>query len=473
MPEIPIADRSPLLKSFVRDFYLDYITRLLRREFSVHKSPVVHTLAPWLGFPPDVDVAGREEKRRQLSALGLDGAGYTRRLNEVLAADSHLNECFGSDVLLADHIDRYLGVIHALNLGPGGNKLDAEEQWIEFEGLTYQGPLRRLAYTHLFNFRSDLAPIGLGNARIERLDANEISRLLGGTSHLLSFLHSNSESEYFLVFEERGGIDDLDEWLAEKRAAAVEIVTLLQFYKSGVIHATYTIPQFMPNWVTSIYQRTQRTYLGNIRAQAYKKGLAPYFLDSSEVEVLQKWVEVSKDSHSRSRLRETENGFRQMLFRSAEYYISSLTRGKVPERLVDLAIALESMFTPSSAKTELTFRISQNLALLLGKDPTERAEINNLAKKLYSKRSGLLHGQYDYNKFSRGEFVTDDENEAWTALIRRAIVRLAVLYLRGTDDREDFLTRLAQAALNPTLGEHLRMSSDVNTFLLDFGSHSH
>jgi hypothetical protein len=159
------------------------------------------------------------------------------------------------------------------------------------------------------------------------------------------------------------------------------------------------------------------------------------------------------------------SGFGQMLLRSAEYYRSSLSREKAPERLVDLAIALESMFTPSSAHTELTFRISQNVSQLIGEDAPSRIEVSKLVKKLYERRSALLHGQYDYGKFARGEFVSDEELDLWTDVIRKAILRLTVLYFRGETNRETLLEELSYAALDQSFGEKVRLKSNPDALI--------
>ena len=102
---------------------------------------------------------------------------------------------------------------------------------------------------------------------------------------------------------------------------------------------------------------------------------------------------------------------------------------------------------------------------LVGEDAPARIEISKLVKKLYDRRSALLHGQYDYAKFARGEFVSDEEVDLWTDLIRKAILRLMVLYFRGETDRETFLGELSSSALDQSLGEKVRLESDPDAFL--------
>jgi len=374
--------------------------------------------------------------------------------------------CCGWVLPLIDHIDRHLGTSLLVNLMGTSHLDEAEKDWNDFLELTYAGPLKRLSYTHLFNFKTDQAPFSLGKARIELLSLPALAEILGENLSAVSFFHRPAGSEYFLVFEEPGWDENPKAWLNVKQREANEIVFLFQLIKPGVIHTTYTVPFFSPPWVSSIWSRViSPSYLGTFRGTPYKQGQAPYTLDGREVEILKRWADFYQSSACESKLSAKPNGFGQMLLRSAEYYRSSLSREKAPERLVDLAIALESMFTPSSAHTELTFRISQNVSQLVGEDATARLKISKLVKKLYDRRSALMHGQYDYAKFARGEFVSDEEVDLWTDLIRKAILRLAILYFRGETDRETFLGKLGNAALDQSLGEKVRFESDPDGFL--------
>jgi Apea-like HEPN len=468
MPPIPVADRSTLLKAVVFEFYAKYARLLMESKARAQIQPFRFALLPWLTEKGDAEILPDDLKSRraEMLNLGIDGASYVARLKEVLNSDSHLMECCGFVTPLIDHIDRHLGTMLLVDL-MGTSRLDkAEQEWKDFVDLTYEGPLRRLSYTHLFNFKSEDQVVPLGVARIECVNRRNLADLLGESIEAVDFFHRPAESEYFLVFEESGWGPSPDDWLIEKQREANQIVLLMQLFKMGVLHTTYTFPFFSPSWVNSLWSRiVSPTYLGTFRGTPYKNGQAPYTLNRQEIENLRRWLRFYESPVCKAKLSGGTNGFGQMLLRSAEYYRSSLSRERAPERLVDLAIALESMFTPSSAHTELTFRIGQNLSQLVGKDAIDRIETSRLAKKLYDKRSALLHGQYDYAKFARGEFVSDDENEVWTDMIRTAIVRLAVLYFRGQTDREKFLAELSSAALDQTIGERIRVQSNPEAFL--------
>jgi len=56
---------------------------------------------------------------------------------------------------------------------------------------------------------------------------------------------------------------------------------------------------------------------------------------------------------------------------------------------------MEAFFCAS--QNEITYQVSRNAAVLLGKSKDESKEIFNDIKKLYSKRSKLIHGKQDKN----------------------------------------------------------------------------
>lgn len=70
----------------------------------------------------------------------------------------------------------------------------------------------------------------------------------------------------------------------------------------------------------------------------------------------------------------------------------SYERYESVDTLLDIIIGLESLLKVSS---EITYRISNRIAFLIGKDETEREEIFSFIKDAYSIRSRIVHGDYD------------------------------------------------------------------------------
>ena len=87
-----------------------------------------------------------------------------------------------------------------------------------------------------------------------------------------------------------------------------------------------------------------------------------------------------------------QHAFLQLAFDSFELSYETYNRGLA---LLSLMISMEAFFCVS--QNEITYQVSRNAAVLLGKSKDESKEIFNDIKKLYSKRSKLIHGKQDKN----------------------------------------------------------------------------
>lgn len=72
-----------------------------------------------------------------------------------------------------------------------------------------------------------------------------------------------------------------------------------------------------------------------------------------------------------------------------EKYNSALMRENFTDQLLDTAICFETM---NPGNTELVYRLSQNIAFMIGSSPEEKVRIFDDMKKLYDVRSKLVHG---------------------------------------------------------------------------------
>ena len=84
---------------------------------------------------------------------------------------------------------------------------------------------------------------------------------------------------------------------------------------------------------------------------------------------------------------------------------------------------------------------------------------------MYGRRSTLMHGTYDVEKYFANKFVTHGECDKWASIIRRCILRMLTIYLRGRDNRDEFLNDLSRAALDASVAEKLRFESDPQRYL--------
>jgi hypothetical protein len=88
---------------------------------------------------------------------------------------------------------------------------------------------------------------------------------------------------------------------------------------------------------------------------------------------------------------------------------SAMGRGAPDDKIIDLCIALESVF---QAQTEISFQFALYNAILSENDGEKRLNIFKLLKKLYSQRSTIVHGN--------GELDLNWMNENWSDLVRIA-----------------------------------------------------
>ena len=110
-------------------------------------------------------------------------------------------------------------------------------------------------------------------------------------------------------------------------------------------------------------------------------------------------------------------------------------RGTPEDALIDLVIALESLFGGS---TELSFRISTAVGWLLGANADERRTIQREAKSIYNDRSRLVHGE---------ELTEEKASQS-----RRAAERLIVGVFRTLLDRRPELLADRERAAKLILG---------------------
>jgi len=87
-----------------------------------------------------------------------------------------------------------------------------------------------------------------------------------------------------------------------------------------------------------------------------------------------------------------QHSFLQLAFDSFELSYNTYNRGLA---FLSLMISVEAFFCAS--QNEITYQVSRNAAVLLGKSEGESNEIFDDIKKLYSKRSKLVHGKQDKN----------------------------------------------------------------------------
>jgi Apea-like HEPN len=446
----------------LRGFAIALATELIRiadgapRFFEQAISVSLFALAPWLSSVN----RGNEQlevRKATLASANFDGQGFVEKANELLSSDQHLGKCCPTPIELFMLLDRFL-------LGPlilalrERNQIKLEQWWADSERLIYrQGEFAGFAISHLFNFEKAAEDLQYGPLRVVKLDNSVVGRALGDRN-LTPFTYTPGVGDYYVISHTTDKCPNLFEWIYGRHVQAEEFCNVLQFYKDGVVHVDYSVLYFAPEWVNEI-RKNGIFFIGSPRRFPYESASKPFQLSAEDFTQLQTWLSLYKSERIQTRLAET-NAFRQALIRAGQYYEASLRRELASERLIDLAICLESLFT--SGNEELTLRISHIAAQLIGTDPEWRLQIYKAVKTLYGRRSKLFHGQ-DIK-------ITHQEIDTWSSIARHAYLRLLTLYLRGENDRDKLLLSILESGLDASAAETLRRRSDINVLVAELGS---
>ena len=471
-PAIPEERRSPSLKTILRR-YVDLIARIsaanpeLARQ---HQNLFYFFAYAWLADAGgDVDVeADLTRQQEEYAQLGFDGAQVKRELGQVLDEDQHLRECCSTLLNLAYFLDiEFIGYAASHQNQSGISEEEYGKVFKGFSDYVYAEPFRTLALSHLYNFEAEDNDLMFDVVRVVRLNASDISLILGEPTSQ-SFLHPHGVGDYFIVTEATGPNDDLIGWLFDERYKATEFASVLQYFKDGIVHVDYTVPHFYPRWVNQIRKRGI-FYIGEPHRLWYAGGQKFYRLSRAEAKQVSRWWALSLSPPVSKRMDEERNKMRQAMRRAGIFYESHHEKTDATGKLIDLAIALEALFSPSD-KGELTYRMAQSASFLIGENAEERKDIYRFVKAMYSRRSALFHGQYDVDAYSDGKFVTDEEIEKLASVIRRSMLKFLVLFLRGSNKPQDVLDRLNMCMLDPEEARRMSEETDMNTLIEEYSS---
>jgi hypothetical protein len=135
------------------------------------------------------------------------------------------------------------------------------------------------------------------------------------------------------------------QWLAAKRSKAYFFAEVLQYFKDGVVHFGYSVPFFQPHWAHQI-KRVGLFFLGNPRLTAYESGKKLYFIADAEKDHLGQWWKAATTPKIAEALENKKGKLRLATYRAARYYEASHERFELVERLIAVAIGMESLFSP-------------------------------------------------------------------------------------------------------------------------------
>lgn len=377
-------------------------------------------------------------------------------LDGLLTADSHLRECCQTPWGLARAIEILSPIVFQgirLSSYEGGFEI-AAERMLE---IMYATEYRREIYVHIYNLEVETLPLPLSifAAEIVRLAINDLPRLIGETT-FTSALHDSRTGTCFTKFIDREDIAD-DAMFQRCWQVTHTILQLLRYFRYGIIDMDYGGIYYMPVWVNEIRRVGIRVW-GLPRKDRQN---APYILANADLAKLETYGQAYQKL--KPLIDNVSGSLRQATSFAGNYFEGHHARTKPDERLIDLVIALEVLFSPGW--NELKFRIAQRAAILLAKNADERMSIKDFLMRIYDARSKLVHaGESPFSPTAKKKLTSEDLARLGE-YVRQAILRLFILHWRGETDKEKMQTLLDKCALDQSLLDKLLKDVDVEAAL--------
>ncbi len=382
-------------------------------------------------------------------------------LEDLVASDPHLRATCRAGLILARVLELLLlEELATWPLAATPNPDLVDQIATHLMGRLFEADYRRRAYFRVYNLSVEESPVELSPlaTTLDVLPEHDIPRITGERTPT-STLHLPRTGNAFLVFEDQGPEDD-NEWWSGRWEDALVVVSVLKYLKYGVVDIDYSVLHFSPEWVNQV-RRYGIAMWGRPRTDVQE---LPFILTTADGHTLLHYLTTVL--RHRQALEDLKPSLRQATATAGTYYEAHHGRTTAEDQLVDLSIALEALFSPSQ-QTELRFRIAQTAALLLGNNPNERKDIAAFLRRVYDTRSALVHG--GVSPFKAGKLSQGDVRRLGD-IVREAVLRLVILYVRGSKDKKALLEIIEGCALDPSGLEDIRRKSDVTVFLQELGS---
>jgi hypothetical protein len=450
---------APALRAVVA-IWSEAVRHYLRTPHDEYLHPVniltfaVYTLNKGSAAQDDEDAAAF----RAIDASPLSRSDIRGMLKTVLDTDAHLMATCRTPAGLARALQN-LG-LDSLARGitsdsTGDFDLDAITASL-LERL-FETQYRRGGLFHLYNLDLSEPELDLGvpGVRLVALNSADAAALTNETT-TSSRIHYEGTGNAFLRFVD-SGTDDEWQWLSGRWEEAYKFVRILRFLKCRVVDLDWGGIHYAPEWVNEIW-KYGLTLIGRPR---WDVQTLRFTLDAAEQEKLRGYIRFYF-THL-GEIDDLTSPLRKATSIAGNYYESHHARTSLEDKLIDLVISAEALFSPSR-EGELKFRIAQRAALLLGADSDQRRRVMKLFRDAYDARSALVHG--DPSPFETGKF-TVAALEALGEDVRVAILRMVTLHMRGHRKRESVHAWLDDAALDTQQHARLIEESDFEKYVTE------
>jgi hypothetical protein len=385
------------------------------------------------------------------------GMEVRQLLDTLLSADSHLNSCCQTPWGLA----RAIEVLSPIAIRSAGLSWDEGGQEITVArvlAILYESEYQRETYIHIYNFVLEQSPLRIPMLDIEivGLSETDLPRLIGEVT-FTSALHDARTGTCFTRFVDRCLGDD-NEIFQKCWQSTNAIAKVLKYFKNGVVDVDYGGIYYRPVWVNEIRRSGIRIW-GLPRKDAQKES---YMLGTDETQRFESYCKAFQKV--KPLIDDVSTSLRQATAFAGNYFEDHHKRTKPEEKLIDLVIALETLFSPSR-EGELKFRIAQRGAVLLGETADDRIAIRDFLGSIYDARSALVHaGESPFSATAKKK-LADGDLTRLADYVRQAILRLFILHWKGEAKKDAVQSLLDKCALDPSCLDKLHTDTNVETAL--------
>lgn len=453
---IPVENRNQLLKQTSKEL-LDEISGLRKTKLlkeAIYEVGIVGIVYAWT-VTEEFDNNQTAAAKAKYIEHKVDGDTVVAKLQRILNDDEHLFKCCGTPIILAKLLGLFFDHVFSITNGEIPSDEEFNEAFDSFVMLVYAEPFAFVTYSHVFNLELYADQLDFGDCQIHKLAHFEIPLLLNENTNT-SLLHFPDAGHFFIVRETQDPVTNDVQYLIDAHISAGDLVRIFKYFKDGVVHLGYTTNVFRPNWLNGI-RKNGSFHVGETRKYGYKDGFQKYEISETEYETLARWLLLFDKPEIQALFRDERNGLGKTIEFAGYYYESSHSQSEDERRLIDLAIALESEFSPGN-KDEITFQLSQFCAEFVGDTSVEKISIFDFIKAMYGKRSNLLHG--NHHKYEKSP-ITKEELDRFSSIIRRALLKLVVLYIDGADDHKEIIKRIREGLFNSEIRIKLQAASNI------------
>lgn len=200
----------------------------------------------------------------------------------------------------------------------------------------------------------------------------------------------------------------------ETRILLSNVIIALRLFKKGGIGYDAIFGQNLSDWEGGGFRISSSLYLPHFFGAMYK------LRKSEENEFIEFWHFLKSVNHKT---------LDKNLRRAMNRFNSAYERKDPEDRLIDYVIALTSLFSRKDEAGLGRYRLSLRVALLLGKNTSERKKIQQEVLEIYDKRSDVVHGR-EIRKFHNFKDLKDltDNAEEYVRRSIRALLQLDVKF---------------------------------------------